>query len=144
MKHLRTFENFQINEEEEIFGLFADKQKKIEQYTKEILAGTISEDLKKDFEKYKSAKPVQGLGSAMGTWLTYVTNIDDLIKAPAKPASELEDGFGKKRPAADVIEEEVARMILKDRLVTKTDGKWSVETKGRSFKGATHTFGSGE
>ena len=144
MKHLKTFDNFQINEEEEIFGLFADKQKKIEQYTKEILAGTISEDLKKDFEKYKSSKPAQGLGSSMGTWLTYVTNIDDLIKAPAKPAAELEDSFGKKRPSSDVIEEEVARMILKDRLVNKKDGKWSIETKGRSFKGATHTFGSGE
>lgn len=144
MKHLKKFENFQINEEEEIFGLFADKQKKIEQYTKEVLAGTISEDLKKDFESYKKAKPAQGLGSSMGTWLSYVTNVDDLIKAPAKPAAELENVFGKKKPAAEVIEEEVARMILKDRLVKKKDGKWKVEEEGRSFKGATHTFGSGE
>lgn len=144
MKHLQTFESFKINEEEEIFGLFTDKQKKIEQYTKEILAGTISPELKKDFESYKKAKPEGGIGSSMGTWLTYVTNVDDLVKAPAKPAAELEDAFGKKRPAAEVIEEEVARMILKDRLVTKEGGKWQVESKGRSFKGATHTFGSGE
>jgi hypothetical protein len=144
MKHLKKFENFQINEEEEILGLFADKQKKIAQYTKELLEGTISEDLKKDFEKYKSAKPVQGLGSSMGTWLTYVTNIDDMVKSPAKPSEQLEDCFGKTRPAAEVIEEEAARMILKDRLVTKKSGKWEIEQSGRSFKGATHTFGSGE
>lgn len=144
MKHLKKFENFQINEEEEILGLFADKQKKIAQYTKELLEGTISEDLKKDFEKYKNAKPVQGLGSSMGSWLTYVTNVDDMIKSPAKPAEQLEDCFGKNRPAAEVIEEEVARMILKDRLVTKKSGKWEIEQSGRSFKGATHTFGSGE
>ena len=127
MKHLKKFENFQINEEEEIFGLFADKQKKIEQYTKEVLS-----------------KPAQGIGSSMGTWLSYVTNVDDLVKAPAKPANELLDCFGKKRPGAEVIEEEVARMILKDRLVKKKDGKWKIEEEGRSFKGATHTFGSGE
>lgn len=143
MKHLKTFESFQINEEEEIFGLFADKQKKIEQYTKEVLAGTISEDLKKDFESYKKSKPEQGLGSSMGTWLSYVTNVDDLVKAPAKPATELVDCFGKKRPSAEVIEEEVARMIIKDRLVTKKDGKWEVESKGRSFGTTQHTFGGG-
>ena len=144
MKHLKKFENFQINEEEEILGLFADKQKKIAQYTEELLKGSVSQDLKKDFEKYKSSKPVQGLGSSMGSWLTYVTNVDDMVKSPAKPAEQLEDCFGKTRPAAEVLEEEVARMILKDRLVTKKDGKWSIEEKGRSFKGSTHTFGSGE
>lgn len=144
MKHLKKFENFQINEEEEIFGIFVDKQKKIEQYTKEILAGTISEDLKKDFEKYKNAKPAQGIGSSMAIWLSYVSNIGDLIKSPAKPATQLVDVFGKKRPGAEVIEEEVARMIIKDRLVTKKSGKWTVEESGRGFKGSTHTFGSGE
>jgi hypothetical protein len=165
MKHLRTFENFQINEEEEIFGLFADKQKKIERYTKEILEGTISEDLKKDFGKYIASKPPGGIGSDMGQWRGYVTNIDDLLdptlrydkkqelwfvdkfgaKAPEKPAAELQGFYDdKKRPAADVIEEEVARMILKDRMVTKKSGKWEIETKGRILTSKTHTFGSGE
>ncbi len=161
MKHLKTFENFQINEEEEIIGAIKQvatdikrkvtgeerrekEEAKIKQYTKEILAGTISEDLKKDFEKYKSSKPNQGLGSSMGSWLTYVTNIDDMIKSPAKPSEKLEDCFGKIRPAADVIEEEVARMILKDRLVTKKSGNWEIEEEGRRRVGSTHTFGSGE
>ena len=59
MKHLKTFESFQINEEEEIFGLFADKQKKISEYTQDILSGKFEkiEDLKKDLKKYVDAKP---------------------------------------------------------------------------------------
>lgn len=142
MKYLKKFESFQINEEEEILGLFADKQKKIDQYTKEILSGTITDELKKDFKKYVDSKPVQGLGSSMGNWLNNVTNIDDLIKEPAKPAAQLTDSFGKTRPAAEVIEEEVAKLILKDRLVKKKDGKWKVEG-GRSFGATEHSFGGG-
>jgi hypothetical protein len=156
MKHLKTFESFQINEEEEIIGAIKKlgtdikksitgeaTQEKIAKYTKEVLSGKISEDLKKDFESYKKSKPDQGLGSSMGTWLSYVTNVDDLVKSPAKPATELVDASGKNKPAAEVIEEEVAKMILKDRLVSKKDGKWGVETKGRSFGTTPHTFGGG-
>ena len=176
MKHLKTFESFQINEEEEIIGNIKSaatavkktitgeasdekRQEKIKKYTEELLAGTVSEELKKDFKKYIDAKPTQGTGSSMGHWLTYVTNVDDWVKggleqlqtlvknlkeAKDKSKVTLEDAFGKVRPAIDVIEEEVARMIIKDRLVTKSSGKWEGNEKGRSFSVGSHSFGSGE
>jgi len=145
MKHLRTFESFQINEEEEIFGLFADKQKKISEYAQDILSGKFEkiEDLKKDLKKYVDAKPDQGLGSSIGQWMSYISNLNDFLKAPKKPEGQLEDFFGKMRPAAEVIEEEIARVIIKDRLVAKKDGKWEVDSKGRSFGSNQHTFGGG-
>ena len=145
MKHLKTFERFQINEEEAIFGLFADKQKKISEYTQDILSGKFEkiEDLKKDLKKYVDAKPVQGIGSSMGHWMGYISNLNNLLKSPKKPEGQLEDVFGKMRPAAEVIEEEIARVIIKDRLVAKKDGKWEIESKGRSFGSSQHTFGGG-
>ena len=149
MKHLKKFENFSINEEEEaLFGLVQTNKEansKISEYTQDIVSGEFKkvEDLKKSLKKYVDAKPVQGIGSALGTWMSYVGNVNDLLKAPKKPEGQLEDVFGKTKPAAEVIEEEIARIVLKDRLVAKHDGKWDVESKGRSFGATQHTFGGG-
>ena len=148
MKHLKKFENFSINEEEALFGLVQTNKEantKISEYTQDILSGKFAktEDLKKSLKKYVDAKPVQGIGSALGTWMSYVSNVDDLLKAPKKPEGQLEDVFGKMRPATEVIEEEIARIVLKDRLVSKQDGKWNIESKGRSFGATQHTFGGG-
>jgi hypothetical protein len=149
MKHLKKFENFSINEEEEaLFGLVQTNKEansKISEYTQDILSGKFekTEDLKKSMKKYVDAKPVQGLGSSMGQWMGYISNVNDLLKAPKKPEGQLEDAFGKMKPATEVIEEEIARIVLKDRLVAKNDGKWNVESKGRSFGATQHTFGGG-
>jgi len=148
MKHLKTFENFSINEEEALFGLVQtnkEANKKISEYTQDILSGKFEkiEDLKKDLKKYVDAKPEQGIGSAMGQWMSYVSNLNDLLKAPKKPEGQLEDVFGKMRPATEVLEEEIARIVIKDRLVSKTNGVWNVESKGRSFGSNQHTFGGG-
>ncbi len=144
MKHISKFENFKVNEEE-IFGLFTDKQKKIEQYTKELISGQVSEEFKKDYEAYKKSKPQQGLGSSTGTWMSYVYNLKNAMNSGSKVTGEIVDSNGKKRNAAEVLEEEIARMILKDRVVSKDGkGKWVVDDSKRSFgSSAKHTFGSG-
>jgi hypothetical protein len=148
MKHLKKFENFSINEEEALFGLVQTNKEanaKISEYTQDILSGKFekSEDLKKSLKKYVDAKPVQGIGSAIGQWMGYISNVNDHLKDSKKPEGQLEDVFGKMRPAAEVIEEEIARIVLKDRLVAKQDGKWDIESKGRSFGATQHTFGGG-
>jgi hypothetical protein len=145
MKYIKTFENFAINEEEELFGMFADKQEKISEYTQDILSGEFKmiEDLKKDIQRYIKSKPEGGLGSAMGQWMSYISNVNDISKSPSKPEGQLEDVFGKNKPASEVVEEEVARIILKDRLVTKKNGKWEVQSEGRKFGSKDHTFGGG-
>jgi hypothetical protein len=148
MKHLKKFENFSINEEEALFGLVQTNKEanaKISAYTQDILSGKMEkiEDIKKSLKKYVDGKPAQGIGSAMGQWMGYVSNVNDLLKAPKKPEGQLEDAFGKMRPAAEVIEEEIARIVIKDRLVSKKDGKWDVESKGRSFGATQHSFGGG-
>ena len=135
MKYIKTFENFAINEEEELFGMFGDKQKKISEYTQDVLSGEFKmiDDLKKDIQRYIKSKPEGGLGSAMGQCMSYISNINDVVKSGSKPEGQLEDVFGKKKSASEVIEEEIARVILKDRLVTKKDGKWEVQSEGRKF-----------
>jgi hypothetical protein len=145
MKYIKTFESFAINEEE-LFGKFdKNKQSKISEYTKDILSGEFKmvEDLKKDIQRYIKAKPEGGLGSAMGQWMSYIRNINEISKSTNKPSGQLEDVFGKKGSAEDIIEEEVARVILKDRLVVKVNGKWEVKSEGRRFSGKDHTFGGG-
>lgn len=148
MKHLKTFESFAINEEEEILGAIfgksdEKKQEMIKKYTQEILSGNISGDFKKEFDGFVKAKPSQGLGSAMSSWMSNVYNLKQLMENPSKPEGQLEDNLGKMRPAAEVIEQEVAKVILKDRMVEKVDGKWQVVTKGRQFSSTQRTFGSG-
>jgi len=146
MKYIKTFESFDsVNEEEAFFGLIADKQKKISEYITDVISGKFEkiEELKKDIKKYVDAKPDQGLGSAMGRWMNNISNINDIVKSPKKPSGQLEDAFGKMRPASDVLSEEIARIILKDRSVIKSNDKWEVNSKGRSFGTGQHTFGSG-
>jgi hypothetical protein len=148
MKHLKKFENFSINEEEALFGLIQTNKEanaKISDFTNDIVSGEFKkiEDLKKSLKKYVDSKPVEGLGSSMGQWMSYVDNVNNLLKDLKKPEGQLEDYFGKMKPAAEVIEEEIARIILKDRLVAKQDGKWDIESKGRSFGAKQHTFGGG-
>jgi hypothetical protein len=148
MKHLKTFENFSINEEEALFGLVQTNKEanaKISAYVQDITSGKFEkiEDLKKSLKKYVDGKPAQGIGSAMGQWMGYVSNVNDFLKAPKKPEGQLEDAFGKMRPAAEVLEEEIARVVIKDRLVSKNNGKWDVESKGRSFGSTQHSFGGG-
>jgi DNA-directed RNA polymerase specialized sigma54-like protein len=70
--------------------------------------------------------------------------LNDFLKDPKELKGDLESyPNNKKKPAAEVIEEEIARVILKDRLVTKKDGKWAIETENRSFGSTQHTFGGG-
>lgn len=146
MKHLKKFENFSVNEEEALFGLILtnkEANQKISDYIEDIKSGSFKkvEELKKDLEKYYKAQPVQGLGK--DTWPWYVDNLKDFLKAPKKLEGQLESyPDNKMKPAAEVIEVEIARAILKDRLVTKKDGKWQVEG-GRSYGATEHTFGGG-
>jgi hypothetical protein len=144
MKHLKTFENFSSINEEELISIFGNAQKKIKDYTDDVLSGKfeMSEKLKKDIKKYISEKPDSGLGSAMSSWKSYIRNISKAIESSTKPQGQLQDVFGKKRDADEVIEEEIARVVLKDRLVVKVGGKWEIKG-GRHFGDQGHVFGGG-
>jgi len=137
MNYIKDFNNFSSVNEEEVFGLFVDKQRKIKELLQEFLSGNYK-NIEKAILVYNESKPSNKSNS---DWSSYIYNILDLSKSGKKPGDSLEDAFGKNRPAIDVIEEEIARIVLKDRLVIKDNGKWIINEKGRSFSKGTHTFG---
>lgn len=145
MKHIKTFESFSVVNEEELisFGSGA-AQRKIKEYTNDILSGKfeMSEKLKNEIKKYINAKPDSGIGSAMVNWKSYIRNVENVLSKSTKPEGQLQDVFGKKDNAEDVIEEEIARIILKDRLVIKVGDKWEIKG-GRNFGDKGHIFGGG-
>jgi hypothetical protein len=131
---IKRFNNFNLNEEISL-GIFGNKkQEKIKHYTEHILFNRLSGG------KWRTASELRELIDKYIDSVRYTTSISNYKKSiqnlqnilrdysfrdkAIKNGSVLKDSEGNERPGDDVIEEEVARVILKSLKVKKEGGKW--------------------
>jgi hypothetical protein len=131
---IKRFNSFNLNEEISL-GIFGNrKQEKIKQYTESILFNRLSggnfraaSELRELIDKYINAVRY---GTSISNYKKSIQNLQDILRdysfrdKAIKNGSVLKDSEGNERPGEDVIEEEVARVILKSLKVKKEDGKW--------------------
>lgn len=129
---IKRFNSFEVNEEIS-FNFFKNVQKKIEDYVDFLFISSRDKDsktrnnLRTDIDKYiKSVR----YDVSISAYKTSIQNVKDMLNqygyrdAARKDGALLTDSKGNKRPAVEVIEEEIARIVLKSLNVRNKNGKW--------------------